>query len=97
MPMDSDDIVPLNQVRARLTNLAEEVRAGKEKIITRNGESYVALIDARRLDHYHRLEREHIHLTLLEEAQRGWADVDAGRVLSVADLRGKYKRSRKKR
>lgn len=97
MPMDSDDIVPLNQVRARLSDLAEEVRAGKEKIITRNGESYVALIDARRLDHYHRLEREHIHLTLLEEAQRGWQDVEAGRVLSVADLRGKYKRSRKKR
>ncbi len=97
MPMDSDDIVPLSQLRARLTDLAEEVRAGKEKIITRNGESYVALIDAGRLDHYHRLEREHIHLGLLEEAEGGWADVEAGRVLSVAELRGKYKRSRKKR
>ena len=64
MPISSKDIVPLNQVRARLTELADEVRAGSEKIITRNGESYVALIDARRLDHYHRLEREHIHLTL---------------------------------
>ena len=36
-------------------------RQGSEKIITKNGESYVALIDAERLDHYHRLERERIH------------------------------------
>ena len=92
MSITAKDIVPLNQVRARLTELAEEVRAGNEKTITRNGESYVALIDARRLDHYHRLEREHIHFTLLEEVSRGWDDVEAGRLLSVAELRAKYKK-----
>ena len=53
---------------AAMQQLAEEVRAGAEEIITRNGESCVALVDARRLDHYRRLEREHIHLALLEEA-----------------------------
>ena len=42
MAIKSDDIVPINQVRARFTELAEEVRAGAEKIVTRNGESYVA-------------------------------------------------------
>jgi len=94
MSISSKDIVPLNQVRARFTKLAEEVREGNEKIITRNGESYVALIDARRLDHYHRLEREHIHLSLLEEASRGWADVEVGRFLSVAETRVKYKKSK---
>jgi prevent-host-death family protein len=97
----ADDIVPLNQVRARLTELAEEVRVGKEKIITRNGESYVALIDARRLDHYHRLEREHIHFALLDEAAKGLADIVAGRVLSVAEVRAKYeakgRKARKRR
>ena len=80
MPIKSDDIVPLNQVRARFTELAEEVRSGAEKIITRNGESYVALVDARRLDHYHRLEREHVHLALLQEALNGLQDVREGRV-----------------
>ncbi len=92
MSISAKDIVPLNQVRARFTELAEEVCTGAEKIITRNGESYVALIDARRLDHYHRLEREHIHLTLLEEASRGWGDVQAGRLQSVAELRTKYQK-----
>src|SRR3954463_3525583 len=89
MPISSKDIVPLNQVRARLTELADEVRAGSEKIITRNGESYVALVDARRLDHYHRLEREHVHLALLDEAGKGWEDVEAGRFISASELRAR--------
>jgi antitoxin (DNA-binding transcriptional repressor) of toxin-antitoxin stability system len=97
MPITSKDIVPLNRVRARLTELAEEVRAGSEKIITRNGESYVALIDARQLDHYHRLEREHIHLSLLDEAAKGWDDVEADRTLTVAEARAKYAAKKKKR
>lgn len=92
MSLQSRDIVPLSQVRARLTELAEEVHVGSEKIITRNGESYVALIDAKRLDHYHALEREHIHLSLLSEAAQGLDDIDAGRVMSVAELRAKYGR-----
>ena len=95
MGFNSDDIVPMNQVRATFTSLAEQVRRGKEKIITRNGKSYVALVDARRLDHYHRLERESIHLTLIDEASKGLADVDAGRTIGVAEARAKYKRSRK--
>jgi len=97
MAINSDDIVPMNQVRASFTDLAEQVRSGKEKIITRNGESYVALVDARRLDHYHRLESEHIHLALIEEATRGIADIDAGHTLSVAAARAKYKKSSKRR
>jgi prevent-host-death family protein len=96
MAIKSDDIVPLNQVRARFTELAEEVRAGAEKIITRNGESYVALVDARRLDHYHRLEREHIHFALLEEAARGLEDVRDGRVATARQVLAKYKAKRKK-
>lgn len=79
MPITSEDIVPLNRVRADFTTLAEQAREGHEKLITRNGESYVALIDARRLDHYHRLERERIHLILLEDARRGLEDIAAGR------------------
>ncbi len=46
----------------------------------RNGESYVAIIDAQRLDYYHRLERERIHLLLLEDASAGLEDMAAGRV-----------------
>lgn len=97
MGVSSEDIVPINQVRARFTELAESVREGAEKIITRNGESYVALVDARRLDHYHRLEREHIHLELLEQAVRGMEDVKAGRTLTPAQLRKRLKRRPAKR
>ena len=79
MGISANDIVPFTQARASLSELADEAKAGAEKIITKNGESYVALIDAARLDYYHRLERERIHLLLLEDARRGLADIEAGR------------------
>jgi len=79
MGFSARDVVPLTLARANLSELADQVKAGAEKIITKNGESYVALIDAERLDYYHRLERERIHLLLIEDAQRGLADIAAGR------------------
>ena len=71
MSFTASDIVPFTQARANLSELAEQVKAGAEKIITKNGESYVALIDSDRLDYYHRLERERIHLLLIDDARRG--------------------------
>lgn len=79
MGVSASDVVPFTQARANLSELAEQAKAGAEKIITKNGESYVALIDAARLDYYHRLERERIHLLLIEDARRGLADIEAGR------------------
>ncbi len=79
MGFSVSDVVPFTQARATLSELAEQVKSGAEKIITKNGESYVALIDADRLDYYHRLERERIHLLLIADAQRGLADIEAGR------------------
>lgn len=79
MSIAAKDVVPFTQARAKLSDLADEVKRGSEKIITKNGESYVALIDADRLDYYHRLERERIHLLLLDDVRRGLADIAAGR------------------
>lgn len=84
MPITSADIVPFNKARAELTRLAEEVREGHEKIITRNGESYVALVDARRLDYYHQLERDRqagadFHIGLLNDAIEGLQEIRDGK------------------
>ena len=79
MAFTASDVVPLTQARATLSDLVEQVKAGAEKIITKNGESYVAIIDSQRLDYYHQLERERIHLLLIDDARRGLADVLAGR------------------
>ncbi len=79
MSISARDVVPFTQARSNLSELADQVKAGAEKIITKNGESYVALIDAERLDYYHRLERERIHLLLIDDARRGLEDVVAGR------------------
>jgi prevent-host-death family protein len=94
MPVSSKDVIPLSQARSRLSDIADEVKTGAEKIITKNGESYVALIDAARLDYYHRLERERIHLLLLEDAEKGLNDIAEGK---VTDARRTLRRLRAKR
>lgn len=80
MAFSTADVIPLTQARSTLSDLVEQVKAGAEKIITKNGESYVALIDSARLDYYHQLERERVHLLLIDEASKGLDDVAAGQV-----------------
>jgi prevent-host-death family protein len=91
MSIAASDIVPLSQARATLSELADQVKSGREKIITKNGESYVALIDADRLDYYHQLETERIHLLLINETHKGLDDIEAGRTQdareAIAELR----------
>lgn len=79
MSFSVNDAVPFSQACAKFSELAEQAKAGAEIVITKNGERYVALICAERLDYYHRLERERIHLLLIEDARRGLEDVAAGR------------------
>ena len=93
MAITSKDIISLSQARAKLTELCEEVRTkGSEKIITKNGGSCAALIDAERLDHYHRLEREQIHIGLLQEAIKGVSDLNAKRTFTLAQLKSRHGR-----
>lgn len=94
MAFSVNDVIPLSQARANLSELADQVKAGAEKIITKNGESYVALIDALRLDHYHRLERAYIHLQLLDEAGKGLDDIAAGRIADATTALHAIKRRR---
>jgi prevent-host-death family protein len=85
MTFSASDVVPLTQARANLSDLVEQVKAGAEKIITKNGESYVAIIDSRRLDYYHQLERERIHLLVIDDVGKGLDDVAAGRIKDAHD------------
>jgi len=88
------DIVAFSEARTHLSRLVDEVQQGVEKIITKNGEPAVALIDAKRLDYYHRLERDRVHLLLLDEVEKGLADIAAGRTApaleSLAALQARH-------
>ncbi|CAN7708208.1 type II toxin-antitoxin system Phd/YefM family antitoxin [Variovorax paradoxus] len=87
MPLRASDIVPISEARTRLTELAEDVvRSGAEKVLTKNGASYVALVDARRLDYYHALESEHASLVLAEDAITGLRQALAGQFVSDEEL-----------
>lgn len=94
MPFSSNDIISLPSARTHLSEIAEQAHAGAEKIFTKNGESYVAMIDARRLDYYHQLERQHIHLLLIDEAERGLDDVVHGQVNDARTVLKTMKRRR---
>jgi antitoxin (DNA-binding transcriptional repressor) of toxin-antitoxin stability system len=94
MGISASDVIPLSYVRANFSELAEVVKAGAEKIVTKNGESFIALIDSDRLDYYHRLERERIHLLLIDEVSKGLDDVAAGRVKDARSALQAIKRRR---
>lgn len=75
MSCSPSDVLPSNQARA----LAAQAEAGAEKVISKNGERCVALIDAARLDDCRRLERERVHAsTAIRPARRG-SRLEAGR------------------
>lgn len=88
MSIRTTDVVPISEARARLTELAEEVvEGGAEKVLTKNGSSYVALVDAKKLDYYHALEQEYGNLVLLTDAERALDEVLAGQRVSNSELR----------
>jgi len=89
MTVYSRDIVPLSAARSRLSELADEAHAGEDKIITKNGEAYVALIDVAKLDYYREAVRERGRLLQLGDIERGLDDLDAGRVITEAQLKKK--------
>ena len=94
MAFTASDVIPLTQARATLSDLVEQVKAGAEKIITKNGESYVAIIDSRRLDYYHQLERERIHLLLIDDAGKSLDDIASGKVKDALNTLSTLKRRR---
>ncbi len=78
------DIVPLSAARSRFSELVDEAHAGDDKIITQNGEAYVAVIDIAKLDSYRQAARERGQQ--LQDIERSPDDLDAGRVLTEAQF-----------
>jgi len=86
MSLRACDVVPISEARARLTELADEVVGGAEKVLTKNGTSFVALVDAKKLDYYHALEVEHANLVLLDEAEAGLHELLDGQLVGNDEL-----------
>jgi prevent-host-death family protein len=87
MSLRPSNEVPISEARARLTELAKEVvEGGAEKVLTKNGVRYVAIVDARKLDYYHALEEEHAGLVMVSEAEIGLRQYLAGQRVSPEEL-----------
>jgi len=90
------NIIPISRARARLTELADDVsKTGNEKVFTKNGESYVALITAEQLDEFHRF-KEAEHLSMLESLVEAADDIEAGRVYAWDEFKPRLARLRVK-
>lgn len=57
-----------------------------EKVLTKNGVSFVAIVGARKLNYYHALEEEHASLVLLDGAETGLEELLAGKRISTDEL-----------
>jgi prevent-host-death family protein len=87
MPLATKDIVPITTARARLTELADQVaRTGEGKVLTRNGESYVALITASDFDDLIAFRHEQ-HLSVLRAVAEGLEDIEAERTYGLDEFR----------
>lgn len=84
----------LSQARA-FSEVTEQVKTSAEKSITKNGESYSALIDFSRLDNHYQLVCERIHLLIIDEASKGLDDLAAGKVKDAHSAIQSIKRRRK--
>ena len=83
----STDVVPITSARARLTKIAAEVVAsGQPKVLTRNGESYVAVVGVADLDEYQRL-RAADHMRNLHDLVRAASEMAAGKAMPAAAFR----------
>jgi prevent-host-death family protein len=97
MSIRAQDVVPISEARARLTELADDVVAGAEKVLTKNGAAFVALVDAKKLDYYHALEAEYGRLVMMADAEKGLKDALAGRTRSLEEIRESMRRRAEQR
>ena len=98
----------LKKAKARLSELVHKAREEGPQVITVRGKDAAVVLSAERyaklvgrkgtlMDFFRKspLMREQAHLVLLDEASKGWEDVERGRTLSVAKVRAKYKVAKK--
>jgi len=98
----------LKKAKSRLSELVRKAREEGPQVITVRGNDAAVVLSAERyaelvgrkgtlVDFFRKspLMREQAHLVLLDEASKGWEDVERGRTLSVAKVRAKYKVAKK--
>lgn len=79
MLISASDVVSLTQSGACQSSSADQTEDDAEKLSIAIAQSCEVSIDADRLDHYPRFERERVHLLLINDALRGLDDIGAYR------------------
>lgn len=90
------DSLPLDDAGARLSELAEEVRKGAEKVLLKNGAPCIAMLDATKLAYYHELEIQDRARGLANDAAIGLKDTLAEKTQSQGEFRKSWLKEPKK-
>jgi prevent-host-death family protein len=91
MQIALNNIVPISQARARLTELADEVATdGLPKLFTRNGTGYVALISAGELEELENF-RNLAHVSSLLALAQALPEIQSGGGMPVDVFKAKAK------
>ena len=98
----------LEKAKTRLSDLVRKAREEGPQVITVRGRDAAVVVSAEEyaklgrrkdalVDFFRKspLVHEHLHLALLDEASKGWEDVEQGRTLSVARFRAKRRVAKK--
>ncbi len=97
MSIAVSDIIPFTQARANLSSLIDDASQGRETIITKDGRPAAALIDAQKLDYYHRLENAAAQIMWLDETAKGLVQIAAGQTSDARQSLAAQQKRRAKR
>ncbi len=88
----TSNIIPFSESKKFFSRITNDVfKKNEEKIITKNGRPYVAMISLENLDYYHKLKKDIIFSNLLDDMERGLDDVKHGRVYTLEQIKKKFK------
>jgi prevent-host-death family protein len=86
MELTLQDIIPISQARARLTELADDVAShGGVKLLTRNGEGYAAIVPAQDVDDLQQF-RAAKRLSDLQTLAQAMTEIEDGTTVPFADF-----------
>ena len=90
-PSLSNNIIPFSELKKDFSQIAAAIHQDKtERIVTKNGKAFIAIIDPATLDYYHDLEKNLQLSQILDEAEKGLYDLAKKKTFSLAEAKKRY-------
>lgn len=89
----TSDIIPFSESKKLYSKITKAVFDNNEKkVITKGGRPYVVMISPQQQDYYDDLAKNRAFSNLLDEAEKGIADIKKGRTYTLEQFKKKLKK-----